>query len=119
MQVMKQFARKIAAGEVAGLGRQLIPRKPVSLDDLTHLCHLFSSLELFLWLQNKFPPANVMEKHTAMARRDTCVELIGKGLARVCCNFVVQHVCVVWFISCLSLLADYKFPLGSFLLHAS
>ena len=114
MQVMTQFARKIAAGEVAGLGRQLIPRKPESLDDLTNLCHLFNSLELFLWLQNKFPPANVMEQHTAMSRRDTCVELIGKGLARVCCNFVMQYIVIVWFVSCLSFSSNNKYPFVSF-----
>lgn len=116
MQVMTQFARKIAAGEVAGLGRQLIPRKPESLDDLTNLCHLFNSLELFLWLQNKFPPANVMEQHTAMSRRDACVVLIGKGLARVCCNFVMQYIDVVLFVSCLSLSTN-GFPFVSFFLQ--
>ena len=83
MQVMKQFARKLAAGEVAGLSSSLSLRKPQSLEDLTHLCHLFNSIELFLWLQKKFPPANAMEQHTALARREHAVEMIGQGLGTV------------------------------------
>lgn len=83
MQVMQQFARKQAAGEVAGIGHNLIPRQPRSLEDLSHLCHLFNSLELFLWLQKKFPPGNMIEQHTALARRDLSVELIGQGLVNV------------------------------------
>jgi len=83
MQVMKQFARKLADKEIAGLSNQMTPKKPMSLDDLTNLCHLFNSLELFLWLQNKFPPGNIMEQHTAMTRREKTVELIGQGLASV------------------------------------
>jgi len=83
MQVMKQFASKQAAGKVAGLSGNMLPRKPKTLEDLSNLCHLFNSLELFLWLQAKFPPGNMMEHHTALARRDQAIEMIGQGLAAV------------------------------------
>ena len=79
-EVLKKFAAKVAVGEVPGLPQTLRPKYPASFDDLSRLCSIYSHLELFLWLQNKFPPVNVMEQQAAMSRRERTIELIGEGL---------------------------------------
>ena len=66
METLKRFASKLAAGEVSGLKRSSFPRRPKSFEDLSLLCSIFSQLDVFLWLQKKFPPGNVMEEQTAL-----------------------------------------------------
>ena len=80
MDVLKQFAKKMSAGEVSGLKNRIIPRKPKNFDDLAQLCGIFSDLDLFLWLQNKFPPGNVIEQKNASALKETAIRLIGEAL---------------------------------------
>lgn len=80
VEVLKKFAAKLAAGEVPGLPQNLRPKRPTSFDDLSRLCSIYSHLELFLWLQNEFPPVNLMEQQAAMTRKDRTIELIGEGL---------------------------------------
>ena len=79
---MKSFAVKLAAGEVAGLNNSSVPKPPRNLDELAQLCNLFNEIELFLWLQRKFPPGNIMEQHTANTRRELTIQYIGQGLAQ-------------------------------------
>jgi hypothetical protein len=57
MEVLMRFATKLASGEVSGLTHSMMPRRPLSFYDLPRLySSVFSVLELFLWLQKKFPP---------------------------------------------------------------
>jgi Mitochondrial degradasome RNA helicase subunit C terminal/Suv3 C-terminal domain 1 len=83
MGVLKRFAAKLAAGQVAGLTHNMIPKGPKSFEDLAHLCGIFNELELFLWLQKKFPPGNMMEQHTAQALKEQTITMITQGLAAV------------------------------------
>jgi hypothetical protein len=83
MEVLMRFATKLASGEVSGLTRSMMPRRPSSFDDLSRLCSVFSELELFLWLQKKFPPGNIMEEQAAIARKEDAIQLIGQTLAEV------------------------------------
>lgn len=94
MSVLKRFATKLEAGEVSGLTHSMMPRRPTSFADLSRLCSVFSELELFLWLQKKFPPGNMMEEQAALGRKEHAIQLIGAALAEVC---VVQRVIVVFF----------------------
>jgi ATP-dependent RNA helicase SUPV3L1/SUV3 len=80
MDVLKRFAEKLARGEVSGLTRSMIPRRPSSFEDLSRLCGTFNDLELFLWLQKKFPPANMMEMQAALARKDHTIKFISESL---------------------------------------
>lgn len=80
VKLMKRFATKLAAGEVCGLNPASIPKSPKNFSDLANLCHLFNELELFMWLQKKFPPGNIMESQLAQSRRDETVRLISQGL---------------------------------------
>jgi hypothetical protein len=81
LDVLKRFATKLSVGEVPGLPQNLRPKHPSTFDDLSRLCSVYSLLELFLWLQNKFPPVNLMELQTALSRKERTIELIGEGLA--------------------------------------
>ena len=49
-------------------------------NDLALLCSIYSEVELFIWLQNKFPPVNLMEQQAALAKRDMATNLISLGL---------------------------------------
>jgi hypothetical protein len=80
-KLIKRFAEKLALGEVCGLGTATIPKSPKSFADMASLCHLFNELELFMWLQKKFPPGNIMENQLAHSRRDETIRYIGQGLA--------------------------------------
>jgi Suv3 C-terminal domain 1 len=84
MDVLKRFAAKLAAGQVAGLTRSMIPKAPKSFDDLSRLCGIFSELELFIWLQRKWPPGNMMEQQTAQALKEQAIQMIAQGLSAVC-----------------------------------
>jgi hypothetical protein len=84
MDVLKRFAAKLAAGQVAGLTRSMIPKAPKSFDDLSRLCGIFSELELFIWLQRMWPPGNMMEQQTAQALKEQAIQMIAQGLSAVC-----------------------------------
>jgi hypothetical protein len=58
----------------------MIPRRPSSFEDLSRLCGIFNDLELFLWLQKKFPPANMMEMQAALARKEHTIKFISESL---------------------------------------
>jgi hypothetical protein len=83
MGVLKRFAAKLATGEVSGLTHSMIPRPPRSFADLSRLCGIYNELELFLWLQKKFPPGNIMEQQAALTRKELAIQFIGEGLAMV------------------------------------
>jgi ATP-dependent RNA helicase SUPV3L1/SUV3 len=80
MHVLKRFAAKISSGEVSGLSQTMIPRKPKSFEDLSALCGIFSDLDLFLWLQNKFPPGNYIEQQNAQALKEIAITMITEAL---------------------------------------
>lgn len=80
MEMLTRFAAKFAAGEISGLTNKMLPRKAKSFEDLAELCGLFSNLDLFLWLQNKFPPGNVIEQQNALALKETVTSMIGEAL---------------------------------------
>jgi ATP-dependent RNA helicase SUPV3L1/SUV3 len=81
LDVLKRFAEKLARGEVSGLTRSMAPRRPSSFDELSRLCGIFNELELFLWLQKKFPPGNMMEMQAALARKEHTINFISESLA--------------------------------------
>lgn len=80
MAVLKRFATKLAAGQVAGLTHSMIPKPAQSFEQLARLCSMFNELELFLWLQYKFPPGNMMEQLTAQQRKEQAMKYISEGL---------------------------------------
>eukprot|EP00977_Amphora_coffeiformis_P020070 scaffold7825_cov162-Amphora_coffeaeformis.AAC.1 len=82
MDVLKRFAAKLSAGEVSGLPNRMIVRQPKTFEDLAQLCGIFSDLDLFLWLQNKFPPGNYIEQQNAAALKETAIRMIGEALER-------------------------------------
>jgi len=61
----------------------MIPKKPRSFDELSQLCNTYGDLELFLWLQRKFPPGNLMETHTATVLKEDAIRLIAETLKTV------------------------------------
>lgn len=83
MSVLKRFAAKLSTGQVSGLTRSMVPKTPKSFDDLARLCGIFNELELFMWLQKKFPPGNMMEQQTAQTLKEQAIKLISQGLAGV------------------------------------
>jgi Mitochondrial degradasome RNA helicase subunit C terminal len=83
MDVLKRFATKKAAGQHSGLTKNMIPKAAKSFEDLARLCGIFSELELFLWLQRKFPPGNMMEQQAANVLRERAIQLISTGLSNV------------------------------------
>jgi hypothetical protein len=95
MDVLKRFAAKLAAGQVAGLTRSMVPKAPKSFDDLSRLCGIFSELELFMWLQRKFPPGNVMEQQTAQSLKEQAIHMIAHGLSAVCLSGRSRSVVLV------------------------
>ena len=82
MDVLTRFAAKLSAGEISGLPNRMIPRKPKTFEDLAQLCGIFSDLDLFLWLQQKFPPGNVIEQQNALALKETAIRMVGEALQR-------------------------------------
>ena len=55
-------------------------KRASSFDDMALLCSMYSEVELFIWLQNKFPPINLMEQQAALARKDVIASYINLGL---------------------------------------
>jgi Mitochondrial degradasome RNA helicase subunit C terminal len=80
--MLKRFASKLSLGQVSGLKHTIIPRRPKSFEDLAQLCSIFSELDVFLWLQKKFPPGNVMEEQTALSRKEEAITIINQSLKR-------------------------------------
>ena len=79
MAMIRNFAKKHAANEVAGLNRSVVPKRPKSFDDMANLCSVYSELELFLWLHGRFP-GNVMEQQTATNLKGLTIDMINEGL---------------------------------------
>lgn len=78
--VVLRFAEKLASGEAPGLKQNMRPNKPKSFDDLATLCSLYHEIELFLWLQNKFPPCNMVEQQAALLIKERTTEMINECL---------------------------------------
>ena len=78
--VLVKYGQKLAAGEVPGLTRSTPMKRAKNFNDLALLCSIYSEVELFIWLQNKFPPVNLMEQQAALAKRDMATNLISLGL---------------------------------------
>jgi Suv3 C-terminal domain 1/Mitochondrial degradasome RNA helicase subunit C terminal len=83
LQVLLRFAEKLAAGEVSGLTREMTPRPARNFVELGRLCSIFNELEIFLWLQHRFPPGNMLEAQAAISRKERAIHLIGEGLLMV------------------------------------
>lgn len=67
----------------------MIPKQPKTFDDLARLCSIFNEIDLFLWLQRKFPPGNMIEQIAANSMRERTIEYITDGLNNVSTVFVV------------------------------
>ena len=78
---LQSFARKLSRGEVCGLSSRSVPKPAKSFNDLSYLCNIYGDVELFLWLQQKFPPSNAVEQQAAMARKETTLQFINEALA--------------------------------------
>lgn len=83
MDIVRRFASKKALGQSSGLTNNMIPKPPKTFTDLARLCLIFGELELFLWLQRKFPPGNMIEQQAANAMRDRAIQYISDGLNNV------------------------------------
>jgi Mitochondrial degradasome RNA helicase subunit C terminal len=88
MDVLRRFAAKKAVGQSSGLTKNMIPKPPKTFNDLAKLCLIFSELELFLWLQRRFPPGNMIEQQAANSLRERAIEYISDGLNNVRMKFV-------------------------------
>jgi hypothetical protein len=80
IRVITSFARKLALGEVPGFFNFFKMERVVDFDGLAKLCSVYNHIELFMWLQNKFPPPNIVEQQTALARREWTTNVINKSL---------------------------------------
>lgn len=83
MDIVRRFAAKKATGQSSGLTKNMIPKPPKTFRDLARLCLIFGELELFLWLQRKFPPGNMIEQQAAFAMRERAIQYISDGLNNV------------------------------------
>jgi Mitochondrial degradasome RNA helicase subunit C terminal len=83
MDVVKRFAAKKAVGQSSGLTKNMIPKPATTFGDLARLCLIFIELDLFLWLQRKFPPGNMIEQQTAHGLRERAIQFISDALSNV------------------------------------
>jgi ATP-dependent RNA helicase SUPV3L1/SUV3 len=81
LKLLESFATKVSQGEVFGLPSRPVPKKAKSFDDLSHLCNIYADVDLFMWLQYKFPPGNAVELATALARKEQTMEYINAALS--------------------------------------
>ena len=79
-EIIVKFGQKLAAGEVPGMTRGSPLKRAKTFSDMGKLCSIFADVELFIWLQNKFPPVNLMEQQAATAKRESAAQLISLGL---------------------------------------
>lgn len=77
--VLLRFIEKYSSGKVPGLHRTMRPRPAKSFDQLADLCSVHNQLELFLWLQKKFP-SNAVEVLQAGALLERTTVMINSGL---------------------------------------
>ena len=80
LKLLEAFAIKVSQGEVFGLPSRPVPKKAKSFDDLSHLCNIYADVDMFMWLQFKFPPANAVELAAALARKERTMEYINAAL---------------------------------------
>lgn len=78
--LLETFATKVSQGEVFGLPTRPVPKRARSFDDLSHLCNIYADVDLFMWLQYKFPPGNAVELAAALARKERTMEFINSAL---------------------------------------
>ena len=90
IDIVRRFAAKKAKGQSSGLTKNMIPKPPKTFSDLAQLCVIFNELELFLWLQRKFPPGNMIEQQAANSMRERAIQYIADGLSNVRTTFVVR-----------------------------
>jgi len=81
LNLLENFAMKVSQGEVCGLPSRPVPKKAKTFGDLTHLCNIYADVDLFMWLQYKFPPSNQVEVAAALARREQTMEYINVALS--------------------------------------
>ena len=81
LQLLESFATKVSQGEVFGLPSRSVPKKAKSFDDLSYLCNIYSDVDLFMWLQYKFPPGNQVELAAALARKEQTMQYINAALS--------------------------------------
>lgn len=79
--LLQNFAWKLSRGEVCGLPSRSVPKPAKSFDDLSYLCNIYGDVDLFLWLQAKFPPSNAVEQQAALARKEATLQYINEALA--------------------------------------
>ena len=80
LPLLKTFATKVSQGEVFGLPTRPVPKKAKSFSDLSHLCNIYADVDLFMWLQWKFPPGNQVEIAAAVARKEQTMKFINAAL---------------------------------------
>jgi hypothetical protein len=90
MEIVKRFAAKKAVGQSSGLTKNMIPKPATTFQDLARLCLIFMELDLFLWLQRRFPPGNMIEQQTANGLRDRAIQFISEALNNVS-GYVLFH----------------------------
>eukprot|EP00978_Attheya_sp_CCMP212_P015637 scaffold40295_cov46-Attheya_sp.AAC.5 len=79
MNTLRKFAEKHAVGEASGMRRSMIPKPAKTYEDIQKLCALHAELELFIWLQNKFP-GNIVEMQTAISIQEQTIAYINQGI---------------------------------------
>ena len=82
--ILHASSRKLTLAEVAGFSTGQL-RRPRTFEDMSALCGVFGELDLFLWLQRKFPPGMVV---------------IGKGRRR---EFDLDRICSHCVCTCVDL----------------
>ena len=80
LKLLESFAMKVSQGEIFGLPSRPVPKKARSFDDLSNLCNIYSDVDLFMWLQYKFPPGNAVELAAALARKERTMDYINSAL---------------------------------------
>lgn len=78
---LESFATKISHGEAFGLPLRPVPNKAKSFDDQSYVCNIYADVDLFMWLQYKFPPGNAVELAVVLARKERTMEFINAALS--------------------------------------
>ena len=81
LEIIKRFALKKALGESPGLTTKMYAHKPISFEELSHMCDVHHELELFIWLSTRFP-GNDVEQQRAFALKEHAIKLISDGLSK-------------------------------------
>ena len=80
LDILKRFSVKLGLGERPGLRVRVgINQFPKTFEQISHLCDVHHSLELFLWLSMRFP-GNEVEQTAALTLKEHVIDLISGGL---------------------------------------